>query len=63
MTDPVYYTGSDTREAQPDPDYCPWCKRHYSEPCEDGCGCESCKSALIQQTLREIDVIAGEKGE
>jgi hypothetical protein len=28
---------------RPDADYCLVCGRHYTEPCDDGCDCESCQ--------------------
>lgn len=41
-------------------DYCEWCHAHYTQDCEDGCGCAHCKAELIQQVLIEIDIMAGE---
>jgi hypothetical protein len=38
-----------------DPDYCSVCGRHYTEPCEDGCDCESCQR-MEQERDRLIEI-------
>lgn len=30
-------------------DFCPVCKAHYSEECEDGCDCDDCLNRMERQ--------------
>jgi hypothetical protein len=49
-------------DTRPDPDVCPSCKVHYTQPCEDGCDCESCRYHAHIAALVRLDIDAGEEG-
>jgi hypothetical protein len=48
-------------DTRPDPDVCPSCKVHYTQPCEDGCTCESCRYHAHIAALVRLDIDAGEE--